>query len=415
MLGRTRSSLLGTLEEKLFHACSRGDIENVKYYLEQGCKINVVDLGNLTPLHMAAARDVGEVLEMLIAAGANVHHKTTDKISPLHVSASRGLLNNVRLLVEAGAHVDTLDSSDRSPLFMAVSRCHIEVVSYLLSQGAKVNIEEIHGYTPLYEAVSQKNTTIVKMLLRAGAKITQSHHLLHYAILHRHEEMVRLLISAGSIVNLRDESGDTPLILAAKTQQPNIARLLLESGAAVNYTNYITGNTALHEAIKNMRGGTQVFEEMFRIFQEHDVDLEVESESGYPALYLAIFLRQDDAAAILIRHGASVNSVFHNNPCKYNYEMFTSDLFHWVLHRGNYQLLELFIHAGYNIRNAHIPKTTTHPIERWIVHLQSNPMRLCDLCRIKVRSLFKSKVYKMVSRLPVPPAIKTFLKLEDIN
>lgn len=36
MLGRNKSGLLGTLEERLFHACSRGDIENVKYYLEQG-------------------------------------------------------------------------------------------------------------------------------------------------------------------------------------------------------------------------------------------------------------------------------------------------------------------------------------------------------------------------------------------
>lgn len=183
----------------------------------------------------------------------------------------------------------------------------------------------------------------------------------------------------------------------------------------MNCTNYITGNTALHEAIKNMRGGIQVFEEMFCILQKYDVDLEVESESGYPALYLAIFLRQDEAAAILIRHGVNVNPVFHDNPCRHSCEMFTSDLFNWVLHRGNYHLLELITYAGYNIRNAHIPKTTTHPIEKWIVHLQSNPMRLCDLCRIKVRAQFKSKVYEMVSRLPVPPAIKTFLKLEDIN
>lgn len=85
------------------------------------------------------------------------------------------------------------------------------------------------GYTPLYEAVWQKNTCIVKMLLDAGAKVTQSHHLLHYAVLHRHEAMVRLLIG-GSIINLRDESGDTPLIVAAKTQQHKIARLLLSNG-----------------------------------------------------------------------------------------------------------------------------------------------------------------------------------------
>lgn len=107
--------------------------------------MNVGDSDNLTPLHMAAAKDNPEIVELLIAAGANVHCKTTDRISPLHVSASRGLLQNVKLLIKAKAYIDSLDSSDRSPLFMAVSRSHQDVVAYLLENGAKVNLEEIHG------------------------------------------------------------------------------------------------------------------------------------------------------------------------------------------------------------------------------------------------------------------------------
>ncbi|KAK6623300.1 hypothetical protein RUM43_009152 [Polyplax serrata] len=389
----------------LHYATIEGHIDAVKLLINAGCKVNVGDADNLTPLHMAAARDTPEVVKLLIAAGANVHHKTIDRISPLHVSASRGLLNNVKLLIQAGAHINTLDSSDRTPLFMAVSRSHEDVVKYLLQQGAKVNLEEIHGYTPLYEAVWQKNTTVVKMLLDAGAKITQSHHLLHYAVLHRHKEMVSLLISAGSIINLRDENGDTPLIVAAKTHQTDIARLLLMNGASINSTSYVTGNTPLHEVIRNMSGGCHKFNQMFSILEEFNVDLEVESDAGYTSLCLALYKRFDEAAATLIRHGADVN-----HPHIHHLNLFTQ-----LLLLGNRFLSELFIFAGYRFRDIQLSNEPTTPLERWMSELKINPMKLCDLCRIAVRTQFKSKIYEKVSALVLPSAIKTFLKLEDIT
>lgn len=79
----------------------------------------------------------------------------------------------------------------------------------------------------------QKAVPLVQMLLDAGAKITQSHYLLHYAILHRHIEMAELLLKAGSVVNLRDENGDTPLIVAARTGVCQLAELLLRNGRFV--------------------------------------------------------------------------------------------------------------------------------------------------------------------------------------
>lgn len=48
------------------------------------------------------------------------------------------------------------------------------------------------GYTPLCEAVWHKDVRLVQMLLVAGAKVTQSHYLLHYAVLHRHYQVSEL-------------------------------------------------------------------------------------------------------------------------------------------------------------------------------------------------------------------------------
>lgn len=71
---------------------------------------------------------------------------------------------------------------------------------------------------------------MARLLLDAGAKLTPTPFLLHYAILHRHAEMVLLLLEAGAMVNIRDDHGSTPLIVAAVTAQPSIIRLLLKHG-----------------------------------------------------------------------------------------------------------------------------------------------------------------------------------------
>jgi ankyrin repeat protein len=113
--------------------------------LVAGCRLDIGDSDNLTPLHLAAARDHYKVAKMLLDAGVHVNCKTSDKISALHIAASRGFIDTVKVLLGGGANVDSLDASDRTPLLLAVSRGHDDVVQLLIKHGAKVNIEEIHG------------------------------------------------------------------------------------------------------------------------------------------------------------------------------------------------------------------------------------------------------------------------------
>lgn len=80
------------------------------------------------------------------------------------------------------------------------------------------------------EAVWRKSVQLAELLLASGAKLTQSHYLLHYAVLHQHLDMAEVLLGAGSIPNLRDDHGDTPLIMAARTGQTRMAELLLQNG-----------------------------------------------------------------------------------------------------------------------------------------------------------------------------------------
>lgn len=88
----------------------------------------------------------------------------------------------------------------------------------------------VTGYTPLCEAVWRKSAELAHLLLNAGAKVSERHFLLHYAVLRRQVCLAKLLLNAGCNPNSTDLSGDTPLIIAARTHDTDMAELLLENG-----------------------------------------------------------------------------------------------------------------------------------------------------------------------------------------
>lgn len=86
------------------------------------------------------------------------------------------------------------------------------------------------GYTPLAEAIWHKDEGMVQMLLEAGAKVTKSHFLLHCCVMYRNYHLVELLLKSGCLINLRDDNGDTPLHIAARTGELDIIDILLRHG-----------------------------------------------------------------------------------------------------------------------------------------------------------------------------------------
>lgn len=57
---------------------------------------------------------------------------------------------------------------------------------------------------------------MAELLVSRGARVTQSHMLLHCAVTQANTDMARLLLNTRSVPNLRDDHGNTPLLLAAK-------------------------------------------------------------------------------------------------------------------------------------------------------------------------------------------------------
>ena len=122
--------------------------------------------------------------------------------------------------------------------FAAGAGC-LEVVALLLRLGVDPNIQG-RGRTPLYcvanECASGTGPEVVRALVRAGADVNACGGVtrataLHMAARRGHVEIARALLDSGAAVNARDRKGDTPLQRAINCRKNGVSQLLLERGA----------------------------------------------------------------------------------------------------------------------------------------------------------------------------------------
>ena len=173
-------------------------------------------------------------------------------VKQLHVAIEHGQIDLMRQLLDGGVPVDALDGEGRTPLHTAIRNKQREAVELLLDRGA--NIEAGYdGKTPLLMAIwdiGSEDEDIAGLLLDRGASahavfeyygITT----LHYATDKGFLVIMGRLIDMGVSVDVRDDSGRTPLLWAAN--EKDSLEFLLGKGAAINAQN-ISGKTALHDA-----------------------------------------------------------------------------------------------------------------------------------------------------------------------
>jgi len=79
---------------------------------------------------------------------------------------------------------------------------------------------------------------------------------LHYASIHNHVLILKLLIDNGSNVNLKDKIGMTSLHLTSLGGHKEAAKMLIDSGALLNTIN-IHGETPLDTALKDFKIDSQ--------------------------------------------------------------------------------------------------------------------------------------------------------------
>lgn len=77
----------------------------------------------------------------------------SEKTSPLHEAAVKGNLQMVQTLLATGANPNYADSKGRTPLHKAAYHEHIGVVRILLDAGADPNYVDTRGWTPQSQGI----------------------------------------------------------------------------------------------------------------------------------------------------------------------------------------------------------------------------------------------------------------------
>jgi cytohesin len=114
--------LVGTVFADPIHDAARnGDLAAVQAELDKGVDVDEGDDSwpEMTPLHYAADEGHTEVVELLIANGADVNAKDEEGWTPFHLAAYWGGKDIVELLIAAGADVNAKNNWIGTPLDIA--------------------------------------------------------------------------------------------------------------------------------------------------------------------------------------------------------------------------------------------------------------------------------------------------------
>ena len=153
-------------------AASRGgQVEVIRFLLEQGVDRENGDPEGSTPLHYAAKYGRLHVMHYLLEQGADKEKANNDSETPLLLAAFGGRVEVVRVLVEHGAEKDKAGNDGETPLHKAACRGHLEVLRFLVEQGADKDKANNNGQTPLHLAARDGHLEIAKLLMAYGADL----------------------------------------------------------------------------------------------------------------------------------------------------------------------------------------------------------------------------------------------------
>jgi ankyrin repeat protein len=229
-------------------AVYKDDAATVDLLLKAGAKATTADDYGETPLTLACANADAAIVEKLIGAGADANAARTYDETALMIAAGSGNPDIVRTLIAHGAKVDAIESrKGQTALMWAAAQSRSEVVAALLKAGANPNVASKVGFTPLVFAAEAGDTKSAASLIAAGAdvnyEVPRVSNTLLIAITAKQPAVAGLLIDKGAAIDGKDRSGSTALHLAAQLGDLDMVKLLLKKGADVNArTNKVTGD-----------------------------------------------------------------------------------------------------------------------------------------------------------------------------
>jgi uncharacterized protein len=226
-------------ETPLMTAARTGKADAVKVLLNHGADVNFAESKRgQTALMWAVAEGNTAAAEELIEHGADIHAHTKGGLTPLLFAVREGRTDTVRSLLKHGADVNETWKAGRgtgvsgiSAMVLAVANAHYELASMMLDAGADPNAAA-QGWTALHQItwVRKPGKGDNDPAPEGSGNMSSL-------------DLVRKLVAKGANVNARmtrqgnpgrttfNMLGATPFMMAARTADAPLMRLLAELGA----------------------------------------------------------------------------------------------------------------------------------------------------------------------------------------
>lgn len=118
-------------------AASLGDTARITAFLKQSPELaNLRDENGATMLHWAVDGNQKAVVELLLAAGAQVDARKRNGVTPLHVAVALNRSDLAQLLLDKGANVNAKDKLGRTPLALARRKGVTAIITLLQSRAS---------------------------------------------------------------------------------------------------------------------------------------------------------------------------------------------------------------------------------------------------------------------------------------
>ena len=258
----------------LHQAAQADDFEALRVALKDAAEVDEA-VDGVTALMLAIGQAAAESVRLLIGVGANVNRESCGS-TPLVYACSQGHAEIASILLAGGAEVNIVDADGWTPLMHAAFCGWETVVHVLLDYRADVDLKNLRGQTALDLAVQARQPMPAVILRDCGASMGESTPLpqplsppgkggkqaahgrvqwisqnarLFYSAIHGEVEPLReILAKSPQLIDLRDDTRQTLLMLAAQNGRYHAAETLLDYGADVEAES-LAGRTALMLAV----------------------------------------------------------------------------------------------------------------------------------------------------------------------
>ena len=201
--------------EDLFEVIKKGDINDVKSFIDQNQKDGVdlfkANIKGKNALMVSSYVGNKDIFQYLLEKGSDYKSQMKDGTTSLYVAAQNGNLDIVKLLLDKDVDIN-LARNSISPLIIATKNNHEDIVEVLLKAGADANLQIDHDI----------NDNHINNLIPKGSTA------LHIAAIQDNATMTNLLLNLNykENTNIINDQNDTPFSIAIENGRGEIVKIL---------------------------------------------------------------------------------------------------------------------------------------------------------------------------------------------